>query len=104
MLPINYKEINDYEGIEICGLRGLFTNYRIERKTLPEHLKALSIREGDDYFLGTLEEKVLVNHIGDFLTAANIETKDFYLDIDGNYTYLETERSNELKYIILNLL
>lgn len=99
MKPMYYKSIDDYECMIINNIKGLFTNYRIERKDLPNEVKALSIREGDDDFFGTLEEKVLVNHMGDFLTCEISDIKDFYMDIE-DYSYLE-EGTENLKQLLL---
>lgn len=109
MIPMDYKEIKDFEGIEICGLRGLFTNCRVDSKSLPEGIKKLSIRHGDgwdddDDWFCTLEERVMVNHLGDFVTTEDINTQGFYRDIEGDYTFLDIQESNELKRTILNLL
>lgn len=101
MRPQNYKDITDYEGIDICGLRGLFTNYRISRESLPSNLKALSIREGEDDFLGTLEEKVWVNHIGDFLVNRADCPENIDWDIEDQYTYLSKRDTEALKHALL---
>lgn len=101
MLPIHYKEITDYEALYIRGIKGLYTNFRIDRKTLPTNIKALSIRDGEDDFFSTLEEKVLINHMGDFLTCEVADTKDFYMDINGIYSYLDNEETEKLKNILL---
>ena len=102
MKPQNYKEINDYEGINIRGIRCLFTNYRISRESLPSNLKALSIREGENDFLGTLEERVLINHMGDVLAKRIDCPEDIDWDIENQYTYLDEEETEILKRELLN--
>lgn len=103
MIPKNYKEITDYEAIEILGMKGLFTNLRVDSKSLPENIKKLSIRhddEGDEWFC-SLEENVLVNHMGDFITMYDVETKDFCKDINDDYSFLPYEITQEMKKIML---
>lgn len=102
MRPQNYKDITDYEGIDICGLRGLFTNYRISRESLPSNLKALSIREGESDFLGTLEEKVWANHMGDFLVSRADCPENIDWNIENQYTYLDEKEADTLKYVLLH--
>lgn len=102
MRPQNYKDITDYEGIDICGLRGLFTNYRISRESLPSNLRALSIREGESDFLGTLEEKVWANHMGDFLVSRADCPENIDWNIENQYTYLDEKEADTLKYVLLH--
>ena len=106
MALYDYRELS-YEGIEICGLRGLFTNCRIDKNSLPEDIKKLSIRHGDgcndDDWFCTLEEQVWVNHLGDFITKEDINTERFYIEINDNYTFLDVQETNKLKHNILNL-
>lgn len=101
MRPKNYKDITDYEGMDICGLRGLFTNYRINRDLLPYNLKALSIREGENDFLGTLEEKVWANHMGDFLVNRADCPENIDWNIENQYTYLNEKDTSALKCTLL---
>lgn len=101
MVPIHYKDITDYKALCIRGIKGLYTNFRIERSTLPTNIKALSIRDGEDDFFSTLEEKVWVDHMGDFLTCEVSDTKDFYIEINGDYSYLEDKETERLKHILL---
>lgn len=103
MMPKNYKEITDYEAVEILGMKGLFTNLRVDSKSLPENIKKLSIRHSDDCdeWFCSLEENVLVNHMGDFITMDNVETKGFCKDINDDYSFLTSDENDIIKSQIL---
>ncbi len=89
MNPINANE-DDYERFEIFGHDALFTNARIDRKTLPEGLYAYDLRDSDDCS-GTPSELcnfVLVNHWGTVILKEKIEGADegvILNEMDYNY-------------------
>lgn len=53
--------------------RGYFTNYRVDRATLPSGWYAYDIRHGDSGNFCALEPFVRVNHGGTFLTQKPIK-------------------------------
>lgn len=89
MKSINANE-DDYERFEILGHDALFTNARIDRKTLPEGLYAYDLRDSDDCS-GTpseLRKFVLVNHWGTVILKEKIEGADegvILNEMDYNY-------------------
>lgn len=68
MKPIKFNDTSDYQYMEVLGVEGVFSNLRIESKTLPEGFHKYSLREGEDAFCAQVAEAVLVNHAGDFIT------------------------------------
>lgn len=86
MIPINYKDIHNWEGLEIWlegsnpegepSVRGSFTSMRIDRDTIPEGFYAYDIREADndsEMWFSELKDYVLVNHAGTILTENKVE-------------------------------
>ncbi|MCM1335476.1 MAG: hypothetical protein NC084_13085 [Bacteroides sp.] len=90
MTPINANETS-YEKFEILGREALFTDLRIDRKSLPEGLYAYDLRDCDDCSGDPCEVKsfVLVNHWGTVIVKEPIEGADdgVMLD-DDDYNYL----------------
>lgn len=90
MQPINANETS-YERFEILGREALFTDLRIDRKTLPNGLYAYDLRDCDDCSGDPCEVKsfVLVNHWGTVIVKEPIEGADdgVLLD-DDDYNYL----------------
>jgi hypothetical protein len=72
---------------EICGY---FTNFRVDRSSVPEGWYAYDIRHGDSGELCTIEKCVLVNHAGTFLTKTPVKlNKDGFRSLigRGGYTF-----------------
>lgn len=70
---------------------GYFTSLRVDRNTIPNGWYAYDIRHGDSGGLYNVEERVLVNHAGTFLTQKPIKmNKDGYhcLRGGGGYTFI----------------
>ncbi len=71
--------------IEVCGVRGLFSNSRIPADALPDGAYKYDIRHGDDGYFCTIEKSVVVNHAGTVLTK---EPLDFggsdYIVLEGD--------------------
>ena len=78
-MAVKYFLNTDYQEMEVLGVKGLFSNMRIERESLPEGFYKYSFRDGEDDFLSTLEEAVLANHMGDFICKTPLR-----LDEDGS--------------------
>ena len=70
--------------------RGIFSNFRIDRSTIPEGKYLYEIRgEGENPFI-TIEENVAVNFTGSFLTDTPINFTRYFGDEDNkhNFKYL----------------
>ena len=82
----------DFEHIELFGKPALFSNFRIDRSTVPDGWYCYDLR-GSDYDPGrptTLEIKVIVNHAGTILSPEEIafaKKKDYRL-IKGKINFL----------------
>ena len=93
MKPINANEA-DYEHFELLGHDALFTNLRIDRKTLPEGLYAYDIRDSDDCdgMPSEVRKFVMINHWGTVITREPIEGADEGIVLnDDDYNYLGEE-------------
>ena len=73
MKPIKFNDTSDYQSMEILGVEGVFTNLRIDEKTLPEGFYKYSLREGEEEFIGQINTHVGVNHAGDFITKKPVD-------------------------------
>ncbi len=70
---------------------GYFTNYRIDRKSLPNGWFAYDIRSGEDEYLCTIEQKlVLVDFAGTFLINKKVKfpKSSNYIEIFNKSTFL----------------
>lgn len=54
-------------------IRGVFTNLRVDRKTIPEGINAYDIRHNDSGAPVTIEPKVRVDHLGTFFTTKEVK-------------------------------
>ena len=93
MKPIPYDEVKDWHKVELVigkqtgtgepittypkpPLIGDFTILRVDRNTIPKNLHAYDIRHGDDgdfMDMATIEDYVLVNHCGTFVTERKLD-------------------------------
>ena len=78
------------DGTEV---EGYFTNARVNKETLPEGWHAYDLREGDSGYICSIENNVLVNHAGTFLTETPIDfgekgSLDISDDGEAGYTFL----------------
>lgn len=92
MRPLPFDRINDFEAVRIAipdgkEMKGLFTNLRIDRDTLPQGCFAYDIREDDDTVFSTVEPWVRVNHSGTIITRTAIPM----LEGDGEDAYSPIE-------------
>jgi hypothetical protein len=88
---LNAKDEN-YELLEIFGQTVLFTNMRIDRKTVPDELFAYDVRHDDECQGEICEVKpfVMVNHWGTILCKVPIEMSDGdcrFVD-ENDYSYM----------------
>ena len=94
MKPISIREIDDWCEVIINGISMLFTNYRIDRSSLPTGIHAYDIRgddDSDDDF-ATLEPRVIVNHTGTVLVKGEISMPD------GFCLIIECELGSEMAF------
>lgn len=90
MYPVKYFLNTDYEAMEVLGVKGLFTNLRVEKESLPEGFYKYSIREGADDYFSTLEKSVLVNHSGDFICKQELDLgEQGCKDLGEEYSFLD---------------
>lgn len=68
MKPVKFNDTSDYQHMEVLGVEGVFSNLRIDEKSLPEGFHKYALREGEDVFCCQVAKDVLVNHAGDFIT------------------------------------
>ena len=83
MKPISVKEVDDWRKATINGIPMLFTDYRIDRSTVPAGIHAYDIRASDDAKndFATLEPCVMANHTDTVLAKRRIPIPDGYLPI-----------------------
>ncbi len=83
MNPVSIREVDDWCEVVVNGISMLFTNYHIDRGSLPDGIHAYDIR-GDDRSendFATLEASVLANHTGTVLVKHRLPMPDDYLPI-----------------------
>lgn len=92
MFPEKYYLISDYQSMELLGVKGLFTNLRVERESLPEGFYKYSLREGDEDPFSSVKDDVFVNHMGDFICKEELDLngQDEY-DLFGDYSFTDDE-------------
>ena len=73
MKPIKFNDTNDYQFMEVLGVKGVFTNMRIDRGSLPEGFHKYSLRSGEEEFIAQIANEVIVNHAGDFITKEPVD-------------------------------
>lgn len=82
----------DYEHIELFEKPALFSNFRIDRSTVPDGWHCYDIRGSDDDpgDLSTVEFRVIVNHSGTILCPEEIAfpEKKNYRPINGDINFL----------------
>lgn len=68
----------DWELFRIFGRDALFSNYRIDRSTVPKQLYAYDLRDRDDLsgIPSELKSRVTANHMGTVLVKAPFENAD----------------------------
>lgn len=79
MKDINVKD-EEFEEVELLGIRALFTQLRIDKASVPEELYYYGLRHSDDgSFPLTVENNVIVNYYGAILTTErlNLGTEDY---------------------------
>jgi hypothetical protein len=65
------------EEVEILGHMGLFTEFRVDKNTVPQGVHCYELRHGDDNsFPATLEERVTVNYFGSIILLEKLELEN----------------------------
>lgn len=72
MKPVNAYD-GDYEAFEILGHDALFSNYRIDRSTVPDGLYAYDLRDDNDGIANEVRNTITVNHFGTVITRYPIQ-------------------------------
>jgi hypothetical protein len=54
-------------------INGLFTNGRVDRSTIPDGYYIYDFREGEDGVFCSIENTVVVNHAGSFITDTELD-------------------------------
>ena len=84
--------LEEFEHVELFGKPALFSNFRIDRSTVPDGWYCYDVRgsDNDPGRLMTLEEKVVVNHAGTILSTEEITFPNGmdYCSIDGKINFL----------------
>ena len=84
-----YNDIKDMivSLYDLNGVQAAYLDLRIDRSTLPEGLHAYDVREGE-YYLGTVEDNVLVNHSGTMITREPLKmlhpAEEAYIFLDDD--------------------
>ena len=90
-----------YDDITLLGVPALFTEYRIDRTTIPSQLHLYEIRHEDEDWGRPcqLAKGILVNFYGSLLTRQPIELPDSgYLDFDAeDFRYPDVVGSTDLE-------
>ena len=72
-----------------------FSNIRIDKSTVKDRY-VYSLRHGDDDYISSLEDNVLVNHAGDIVTKEQIE-----FDNDSHFIDLSKDEDDSWGYSFL---
>lgn len=100
MSAINFKETHHYAQMLVNGIPCLFTDRRIERKTLPANLYVYDIRDGDDGDFASIERNVWCDHGGTILTDREIPMTEGNWTPIEDYTFTDNEASARLLAMI----
>ncbi|EKU88764.1 LPD28 domain-containing protein [Bacteroides oleiciplenus] len=100
MSPKNINEIDDFQLIELDihnqkAIPAIFTDYRVNRSTLPEGLFAYDIRAGETKDFDTIELNVLVNHTGTVIVKHEIPMTDSDYTPIEDYNFIGSIELNE---------
>ncbi len=82
-----------WEKVEVLGKEGLFTDWRIDRNTIPEGWYFYEVRHADNDWCEPVEVAlgVLVNFLGTLITKEPILPEPFTSD-DDTYVYIDLEK------------
>ena len=92
--PQPESHTNDFELMEVCGVKAIYADRRINDSEVPKGLYRYDFREGkgaDDVYFGAIEKDVKVDHAGSFITKEPLD-----LGTDG---YIELEYDTEPNFL-----
>ena len=72
IIPVPASE-GDYEEFEVLGQNALFSNYRIDRSTIPDGLYAYDLRDSCNGIACELKDHITVNHFGTVIVKNPID-------------------------------
>lgn len=87
-----YYMVTNYQSMELLGVKGLFTNLRVDRSSLPEGFYKYSLREGAEDMFYSVKDDVFSHHMGDFICKKELDMngQDEY-DLFGDYNFTGEE-------------
>lgn len=87
MIPVKADQVV-YEKFEIFGKKAIFSNYRIERSTIPEGLYAYDCRDCCDGEINQIQKHVMVNHWGTIILKEELPLVNGELPVTlDDYSY-----------------
>jgi len=103
LTKLNIQSTEKFEEIEITlknkVVKGLVSNLRVERSSLPEGIYVVGIREGDSEIYGQLKNYVWVNHLIDVILKEEITLPEeglYFLDEEDDKLDAECYNLNYL--------
>ena len=94
MVDFNSLLKNHVDVYLINGVRAGYIDVRIDRKTVPDGIYVYEVRDTSDdggWYIGNVEDFVLVNHAGTFITTKPLTmlhpdwlSRGVYLDLSDN--------------------
>lgn len=84
--PQTESHADEFELMEVCGLKGIYADRRIDDSEVPNGMYRYDFREGkgvDDVYFGSIEPNVKVDHAGSFITKEPLDFgTDGYIELD----------------------
>lgn len=92
--PQSESHADDFELMEVCGVKAIYADRRIDDSEVPKGMYHYDFREengADDVYFGAIEKDVKVDHAGSFITKEPLD-----LGTDG---YVELEYDTEPNFL-----
>lgn len=92
--PQSASHADDFELMEVCGVKAIYADRRIDDSEVPKGMYHYDFREengADDVYFGAIEKDVKVDHAGSFITKEPLD-----LGTDG---YVELEYDTEPNFL-----
>lgn len=84
--PHSESESYDFELMEVCGVKGIYVDRRIDDSEVPDGMYRYDFREGkgvDNVYFGSIEPEVKIDHAGSFITKEPLDFgTDGYIELD----------------------
>ena len=94
MAAVDFNELlnSTVQQFMLNGVLAAYVDVRISRSSIPVGVHVYDVRdcsgEDDGYYIGTVEDHVLVNHAGSFITREPLEMLDqengIYIDLNDD--------------------